>query len=151
LYEFERTQAEPLEGNNGDGKRVYHCGDGIYAVVIQIKREAIMDVKAVVLQKFQDRKGEFELLKKGGIDFVNKLMTDCKEVLTDLPTMKDFVNVIVDLVDDSTNTGLIDPFDAPLAMYIFSRFDSDKLESWYKARRDEILGAKVIDNGQTPA
>ena len=114
------------------------------------KESAIMDSKALrdeVVAKFNAKSVEFGSLKSAVEAFAVGILVDCKDILDEINTAKDLVNVIIDAVDDATNTGAFDLIDGQLAKGLFEKFgDTPQLEKWFaniKARAIEIINSNV--------
>ena len=74
----------------------------------QTKRESIMESKelrAIVVSKFNAKSLEFGALKSGIEAFCVGILIDCKDVLGEINSAKDLFNIIIDEIDDLTNTG----------------------------------------------
>src|ERR1035437_6830531 len=97
------------------------------------------EMKAKVVKAFSDRMGEFVLLKKAAETFLTNVMGDVKDVVTELPDVKDAVDMAIDIADDMTSTGLIDAIDAPIAKHVVAKLIGLKVQAWWTSLRAKIL------------
>jgi len=95
--------------------------------------------KAVVL-KFEARKAEFNQLKSALESFAVTILIDCKDILVELDSAKKVFGIIVDEIDDRTNTGAFDLMDGTIVKGIFEKFiDSPKLEGLFLQWRNKAI------------
>lgn len=98
------------------------------------------ELREAVVSKFNAKKDEFDRLKGELEAFCVGILVDCKDVIEDIPDAKTLVNLIIDEIDDRTNTGLFDPVDGAIVKGIFAKYgDTDKLENWFYAMRTKAL------------
>jgi len=98
------------------------------------------ELKDSVIKSFTERKGEFNLLKKSANDFLLAVLGDCKEVVSECVTAKQAGCLIIDVLDDLTNTGALDMVDSTLAKFALGHLLNDSAESKWTALRAKILG-----------
>ena len=102
----------------------------------------IEEMKAIIAQKFENRQGQFNLIKAEVENLIDDILVDCKDVLVEIPTLKDFGDLAIEAVDDATDTGMLDMVDHIAARFIFSKYiDSPKAEEKYKAIRDKAISS----------
>ena len=98
------------------------------------------ELRKLVVAKFDARQAEFSALVDGVKKFALDILVDCKDVITEIPDAKTAAGIIIDEIDDRTNTGLLDAIDGPLAKGIFAKFvDTPAFETWFMAIRQQAL------------
>jgi hypothetical protein len=98
------------------------------------------ELKELLYKAYEDRKGEYELLKAQAEKLVMGIIGASKEVLIECGTLKRAVGLIIDVIDDKTSTGLLDVVDSLIAKQLMNWVINDKMEKWYQEKRAEILG-----------
>lgn len=98
------------------------------------------DLRKFVISKFEDKKIGFKKLKDELENFCISILIDCKSVLVELDSAKKVFEIIVDEIDDRTNTGIFDPLDGPIIKGLFAKFaDTPQLEAWFLMIRNKAL------------
>jgi hypothetical protein len=107
------------------------------------KGDGIMESKelrAEVVAKFDAKAIEFGQLRSTVEAFCVGILIDCKDIIDEIPDAKTLVNVIIDELDDRTNTGALDLIDGQLVKGLFEKFgDTPALENWFYAMRTKAL------------
>jgi hypothetical protein len=103
------------------------------------------ELREFVVAKFDARKVEFNQLKKSVEAFAITILIDCKDVLVELDSAQKVFGIIIDEIDDRTNTGALDLIDGTLIKGAFEKFiNSPKLEAEFLKWRDKAIS--VIDS-----
>lgn len=101
-----------------------------------------------VVAKFNARSVEFNALVASVKQFAIDILVDCKDVINEIPDAKTLAFLIIDEIDDRTNTGLIDAVDGVIAKGIFEKWvESPNLEAEYSKLRATAL-AQIAANTQ---
>lgn len=99
-----------------------------------------LELRKLVVSKFDARQDEFNGLVAGVKKFALDILVDCKDVITEIPDAKTAAGIIIDEIDDRTNTGLLDLIDGPIAKGLFEKFvDTPAFETWFQQIRQQAL------------
>jgi hypothetical protein len=86
-------------------------------------------------------KQEIESIKIITESFVENVLFDCQDILIELDTFKKFTEVLVEVLDQYTQTGIFDPIDSLLLnqgiTLILSR--NPQPEVWYQKLRKKVI------------
>ena len=100
------------------------------------------ELKEKLVAAFKAREEQFNQIKVLEEKLIDDVMNDCREVVAQIPTFKEFGGLVIEAADDMTNTGLMDPFDQIVGKYIFSKYiDTPKAEQRYADIRSKVLAA----------
>jgi hypothetical protein len=107
------------------------------------------EIKDLVKAKIDARAVEFNALKDQFSQLVDDMLVDLKDVIVAIPDFKTFKNIIVDEIDDRTNTGIFDIADgliAKMAIDAIAKANGleEKFQSLKKQAETQIGG---ITNG----
>jgi len=97
------------------------------------------ELKEQIYKAFEGRAGEYELIKASVEKFIMGVLSDAKGVIKELPEINDALNLVIEIADDKTQTGLLDLIDANIAKMVVSRIINDKMKLWYTTERAKLL------------
>jgi hypothetical protein len=97
------------------------------------------EIAEKVLNSVENRKKEFEVIKKGVQDYITGIMLDLGDILQELDTFQKFGNVVIEIIDEKTDTGIFDVIDSLIAKQILGFVNNSTVESWYIQERKKIL------------
>lgn len=98
------------------------------------------EMKALVAGKIQLRQAQIDEIKAKVVTLANDVMEDCQEILGQLPTLPDFGNIVIDIADDATNTGLFDVVDGVVMKLVFGKvIYTPENEAKYLELRAKVL------------
>lgn len=97
------------------------------------------EVRDLLRKAYDGRSGEFAVIKSQIEKFVMAVLVDAKGAITELATLDDALNLLINIIDDKTNSGLLDLIDGPLVKLAVSKILNDKMRTWYIEERKKIL------------
>ena len=102
------------------------------------------ELRQLIAAKFVEKRSAYEGLINLVRGFCVDILVDMKEITNELPTLRAVVFLGIDELDDRTNTGLLDPIDAPVAKgfldkVFFNTALGKKAEAWYTGIRVQAL------------
>jgi hypothetical protein len=94
-----------------------------------------------VKESFEKRKQDIESIKIITEAFIENVLFDCQDILVELDTFKKFTEVLVEVLDQYTHTGIFDPIDSLLLnqgiTLILSK--NPQPEVWYQKMRKKVI------------
>ena len=105
------------------------------------------EIRAAIVAAIEVRMGEIVKIKADGEALCVGILVDSQKVISDIPDAKALVDMIIDEIDDRTNTGIFDVVDGALVKGLFDKFgDTPRVEKWFadvKAQALAIIAANV--------
>jgi len=96
-------------------------------------------LKEQIYKAIEGRTGELMIIKAEVEKYIMGILGDAKGVIKELPEITDATNLIIEIADDKTNTGLLDLIDSNIAKLVVSRIVNDKMKKWYNDERAKLL------------
>jgi hypothetical protein len=98
------------------------------------------ELRTFVVEKFDGKRVEWLQILSSVESFAVGILIECKVVLTEIDSVKKVFNIIVDEIDDRTNTGVFDPIDGIMLKGIFEKFvNTPKIEQKFLEWRNRAI------------
>jgi hypothetical protein len=96
------------------------------------------------MAKLSERKEQLERIKSDVEEVVTAVLADVKAAGTEIESVEEIGDILIEAVDDVTFSGLAEPFDGPVAKSILKKLLKTKagvkIEAWYQALRKKVIG-----------
>jgi hypothetical protein len=99
-------------------------------------------LKTEVAKSIVERRGEIVDLKQHTENLIMNILRDSKNVMVGIDSLDKFIDVLVEVADDYTNTGafeMIDSFVLKQGIQLAIKSNKVKLNSWFNKARAKVL------------
>ena len=100
------------------------------------------EIRRIVEQKLRERQMDVFRIKSEIEILVSDIQRDLKTAGGEVKSLEEVGMIIIDVIDEQTNTGLFDPIDGPVIKAIFKKLLQTKLgqkiEEWYQSLRSKL-------------
>lgn len=101
------------------------------------------EIKLLVEKKLLERSAEVVEIKMRVEALAKDIQADLKAAGQEVKSVQAICEILVDMADEATSTGLAEPFDAPIAKKIVAKLlklpVGVKLEEWFQAVRSKVI------------